>query len=453
MATIKLVKSKSEIGEGLFFNVEGLKRLGDLFIVHGWIVDQHNQLSSIIITKPGTSKTFDLADKLVRFQRPDVNSAYNAPDASTRTHFGFAATVEGMAGARDYESLGIVFVAKSGNAFVENIQISSVTASTDYIPQLLGIIPDTVVDAERCAKFFQPLFLEIERESPKAEKAFDETYGKKVRVITSTISIIIPLYGGTRFEQAQIPAFAALHRPDWELIFAVDDPRIVSSVRDNAKRLASLYGMTIRVIAPVNNLGFSGINNFASEYAKAPILLFLNSDCFISNVAPIQKGLDWLQTKQAGAVGFRLTFSDCTVQHDGMSVSKWNGSSTFLLNDHPRRGLPVNLVPSHPANDEACMITAACLMISKENFKAVGNFDKAYLRGDFEDSDLCLKLIAKDLKLGIVRENGIFHLERQTISEQEGGLRTKITLVNSYIYTQKWQAKLLAGLPSLEVVV
>jgi len=61
-------------------------------------------------------------------------------------------------------------------------------------------------------------------------------------------------------------------------------------------------------------------------------------------------------------------------------------------------------------------------------------------------------LIARGLKLGIVRQSGIFHLERQTIAAQDGGIRQRITLVNSYLYSQRW-AQLLSGkLPALELI-
>ena len=98
------------------------------------------------------------------------------------------------------------------------------------------------------------------------------------------------------------------------------------------------------------------------------------------------------------------------------------------------------------------MLTAACLMMSRQRFDEVGGFNCAYLRGDFEDSDLCLKLIVRGAKLGIVRQAGIYHLERQSIGAQNGSLRQKITLVNSYIYSQRWKTLLAKKLPSLEVI-
>ena len=452
MASINIVKTKSELAEGLYFNVEGLKRVGETFVLHGWIVDPDKQIRSILISKPGTPRTFELSDKMVRFARADVNSAYNAPQASTQTHYGFAVVLEDFPGAKDFQNLGVVFIAANGNAFVENVEINTVSATAENVPQLLGIIPDSLIDSERCKKYYSPLFDVLAKEAHVAEIALDEVYGEPSYEGPPELSVIIPLYGDTRFEQIQIPAFAALRSLQWELIFAVDDPRIVSSVRDNVKRLSGLYGLTVRVVAPSGNLGFSGINNFAASLANSANLLFLNSDCFVGDVSPIQQAIQWLQAEGSGAVGFRLTYADRTIQHDGMSISKFEGHNDFLLNDHPRRGLPVNLIPLKPPKDDARLLTAACLMMSKANFEMVGGFNRAYLRGDFEDSDLCLKIIEKGLKLGIVRSTGLFHLERQTIAAQEGGLRTKITLINSYIYSQKWLSFIQKGLPTLEVI-
>ena len=84
--------------------------------------------------------------------------------------------------------------------------------------------------------------------------------------------------------------------------------------------------------------------------------------------------------------------------------------------------------------------------------KEIGGFNRVFNRGDFEDSDLCLKLISKGKRLGIVRSNAIYHLERQSIASQDSGLRQKITLINSYIYSQRWKSILRRNLPALEVI-
>lgn len=454
---VNIVKSKEELGEGLSYNIEGFKRVGSTLILHGWIVDPAIRLRSIALGLPGSSRSLELLNRIARFERADVAAAFNADASSPLSCGGFAVAFNDITDCAQFEQLAIGFVSASGNAYVETVPITPVSLEGDHLPGLIGVVPDMQMDGSRCERYYEPLFAAITSARAEARMSFDHTYDgsdqlKPVTHETPALSIIIPLYGPTRFERTQIPALAALRQPGWEIILAVDDPRSLAAVRDNAKRLSALYGIAIRVLAAERNLGFSGINNLASQHARADHLLFLNSDCFISDAAPVHQAMAWLRGDGAGAVGFRLLYPDRSVQHDGMSVGLWSDNKSFVLNDHPRRGLPSNLVQQQPMHDRACMLTAACLLIRRETFQAVGGFDQIYLRGDFEDSDLCLKLINRGLRLGIVRTNALFHLERQTIVDQEGGLRQKITLVNSFIYSRRWQKLLAGSLPPLEVV-
>ena len=454
---VNIVKSKEELGEGLSFHIEGLKRVGSALILHGWIIDPGMRLRSIALGRPGSSQSLELLNRIVRFERADVVAAFKADASSPLTCGGFAVAFNDIPDVAHLERLAIGFVSANGNAYVETVPIVAVSPEGDQLASLLGILPDMQMDAQRCERYYEPLFAAITSDRDDLRLAFDHTYNNADQVKsapgeTPVLSIIIPLYGPTRFERTQIPALAALRQHDWEIILAVDDPRSLAAVRDNAKRLSTMYGIDIRVLASERNLGFSGINNLASQHARADHLLFLNSDCFMSDATPIHQAMTWLHGEGTGAVGFRLLYPDRTVQHDGMSIGLWSDNRAFVLNEHPRRGLPANLVQKTPLHDRACMVTAACLLIRRETFHAVGGFDSIYLRGDFEDSDLCLKLMNQGLRLGIVRTNTMFHLERQTIVNQEGGVRQKITLVNSYIYSRRWQKLLTGDLAPLELV-
>jgi GT2 family glycosyltransferase len=453
MRSITVVKSKEELGDGLTYNIEGLKRFGRLLVLHGWIVDPAQRLCLLSVSLPGRSAQMNVLPRLLRFDRPDVKAAFNAPQATAVTHYGFVAVVMDIPLVDNLATLGLAVVSSAGKLHVSGVPVSQIDCSVDSLPLLTGIFTDSSLSSVRCERFYEPIFQELIARVSQPVESLNVRYGKNKLPKDPALSVIIPLYGSTRFEVTQIPALAALATRDWEIILAVDDPRILNDVRTNAERLAGLYGLQVRVLAAAENLGFSGINNFAAERAKGRYLLFLNSDCFIARREPIDRAMAWLDgSEKAGATGFRLMYADRTIQHDGMSVSRWNDDEHFLLNDHPRMGLPVDTVSSHPDDDEAVMLTAACLMMRREVFTAVGGFDRSYLRGDFEDSDLCLKLVSRGLKLGIVRDDSIFHLERQTIAAQEAGLRQKITLVNSWIYTRKWHELLANGLTPLEVI-
>jgi GT2 family glycosyltransferase len=457
---VVVVRSKEEIGSAINLNVEGVKKFGASILIHGWIVDPHEKLTSIVVRSPFTGNTVDLVDQMLKFSRPDVSAAFGGRINDVRTHYGFAIVLhpsnrhEVNDEIDDISEFGIAFLTSYGVAYSEKIKIETIFDMANELPLILGIVSDgSSVTGERCEKFYIPIFGEMIRFNEKYNELFDARFDKNGADEEILVSIIIPLYGSTRFENIQIPALSLLANKNWEIIFALDDPRVFDEVKKNIKRLTGMYSVPVRMVAPDKNLGFSGINNFAAKKSKGKYILFLNSDCFISSSNGIEKAISWLESSvDHGAVGFRLKYPDDTIQHDGMEISMWNDNAGFLLNEHPRRGLPSNLIKDEIKNDKSCMLTAACLLMSRSMFNKINGFDKIYYRGDFEDSDICLKILKNNKKLGIIRNENIYHLERQTISEQDGGIRQIITLVNSYLYTKKWSKFVSNGLVGLEVI-
>ena len=447
------VTEKWELGNEVQFHIEGVKRCGSTWIVHGWIVDPLSAIGELYLLHSGVSEAIELLRVAVKFDRDDVIAAYGNDHTTTATHYGFAS----VAYAHNLPLIGgtveIVITLNCGKSYREQITEKMIELDSNGLQEIVGILTSDEINSYRCERFFRPVFRAFTSGQSKVGQVFNGTFGPNHPYEKPLLTVVIPLYGATRFEMTQIPQLAALRQGDWEIIFAVDDLSILSVVKDNVRRLADLYGLPVHVVAPDRNLGFSGINNFAVKGSRGEYILFLNSDCFLTQPDTVLVGLNWLrQTPSAGAVGFRLLFADGTVQHDGMAVGCWNEQHDFYLNDHPSAGLSAELVPKRPSKDGTVMLTAACLLISRERFDDVDGFHTGYLRGDFEDSDLCLKLVSRGATLGIVRQEGIYHLERQSIGEQAATLRQQITLVNSYIYSQRWKSLLCKTISPLEVI-
>ena len=451
---VKVVAYREELGDGINYHIECVKFIGNIQIIHGWIIDPKQQIKSIKIHDPIAGLTHEIFDKLLRFKRIDVVEAFNLEVNANTLPNGFVVVIKNqdLVLTTGLKEVSLKFITKNAKVFTEKALSSHLPLDTNGLKHVMGVFPDPEINRERCEGFFYPLFTTFCEMAPKIEEVFDVVYDYAKTKVAPVLSIIIPLYGDIRFELTQIPVLAALGAPDFELIFAVDDPRILDHVKTNVERLANLYSVSVRVVAPDRNLGFSGINNFAVERAQGEFLLFLNSDCFVTEPLALLKAIKWLRNAKNGAVGFRLLFADKAIQHDGMSVSKWKNSPDFYLNDHPNAGIPENLLDNKADCYQSTMLTAACLMVSKHTFNGIGGFNCAYLRGDFEDSDLCLKIIAKGQRLGIIRNNTIYHLERQTIASQNADLRQKITLINSYIYSRRWKSMLAKKLPLLTVL-
>ena len=153
--------------------------------------------------------------------------------------------------------------------------------------------------------------------------------------------------------------------------------------------LAEIEGEGARVMRMPGAFNYSRINNAAVGAARGDLLCFLNND-----VEMIDD--DWLSlmVRQAlrpeiGAVGARLLYPDRTIQHAGVYLGIGGGAGhghRFLRADETgyfeRARLP----------QQVSAVTAACLVVKREKFRAVGGFDEVDFPVAFNDVDLCLKL-------------------------------------------------------------
>lgn len=164
-----------------------------------------------------------------------------------------------------------------------------------------------------------------------------------------------------------------------------DDPATLSLLN----RIEREGATVLRLPGPFN---FSALNNEAVRQATGEFLCFLNND-----VEMIDD--DWLgllvgQASRAdvGAVGARLLYPDRTVQHAGVFTGIGGGAGhghRFQREDESgyfeRARLP----------QQVSAVTAACLVVARDKFLAVGGFDEIDFPVAFNDVDLCLKLNAR----------------------------------------------------------
>jgi GT2 family glycosyltransferase len=253
------------------------------------------------------------------------------------------------------------------------------------------------------------------------------------------VSVIVPLYGRIDFMEFQLAHFA---NDPWmaehvELIYVLDDPKLRRDFMRVARDLSPLFRLPFRIVSYTENYGYAVANNIGARFARAPKLLLLNSD-----VMPIKAG--WLarmvgeydRLEEPGALGVKLLFEDGSIQHAGMAFEK---SEIFemWLNEHPGKGLP-DLSPEEETK-EVPAVTAACVMIDLERYGEGGGLSENYLLGDFEDSDLCLKLIEAGYRNYYLPEVSLVHLERQSQNLfSDSSWKTKVTLYNGWQHDRRW---------------
>lgn len=145
----------------------------------------------------------------------------------------------------------------------------------------------------------------------------------------------------------------------------------------------------VRIVDCAGPFNFASINNRAAAAASGTVLGFINND-----VEVIVR--DWLTTMVAqalrpgiGAVGARLLYASGVVQHAGVIL----GVGGFAGHAH-RFARPTDwgYLGRLQAEQYVAAVTAACLVVERHKFEAVGGFDAEAFPVAYNDVDLCLRL-------------------------------------------------------------
>lgn len=255
------------------------------------------------------------------------------------------------------------------------------------------------------------------------------------------VSLIIPLYGRTDFVEHQLIEFTqdAWLQSHAEIIYVVDDPKLVEPFAAQAAALFRLYQLPFAWVWGSVNRGFSGANNLGAQQARGEYLLFLNSDAFPQAPGWLERLLAVLQSRRdVGAVAPRLVFGDGAIQHAGMRFMRRDELGVWV-NHHPCMGLDPALDPAQELTIVPA-VTGACMALRRQDFDRVGGWDTGYLVGDFEDSDLCLKLREAGLKVAYLPSVQLTHLERQSFKLLgQDDFRTRVVIYNAVRHQNRWR--------------
>jgi GT2 family glycosyltransferase len=172
----------------------------------------------------------------------------------------------------------------------------------------------------------------------------------------------------------------------------------------------------------------------ASPQCHGDYLLFLNDD-----VTPISDGwlnrmLSQAQQPGTGAVGALLYFPDGRIQHAGVMIGTPNGAG------HPGRlSNGSSIWPWLTMTREVSAVTAACLLMPRSVFHAIGGFDEGF-PVNYNDVDLCLRI--RQAGHRIILEAGA-RLEHAESTTREPGIRYS----ERRKFLERWSAQLEKGDP------
>ncbi|MDI7865239.1 glycosyltransferase family 2 protein [Rhizobiaceae bacterium n13] len=253
------------------------------------------------------------------------------------------------------------------------------------------------------------------------------------------VSIVVPLYRVLDFLRFQLSGMAT---DPWltnnaELIYVLDSPEIQDEAEHLLGGLHILHGLPMKFVVMNRNGGYARACNAGARFARGDILVMLNSD-----VVPCAKG--WLQllvrplleSNKLGAIGPKLIFEDGSLQHAGLYFAR--DRHEIWLNHHYYKGMPGDYAPAQRARNVPG-VTGACLVTRRDTYERAGGFSEDYVIGDYEDSDLCLKIRRLGLHIAYEPASCLYHFERRSIRRSQDYMRGVASQYNSWLHTQRWK--------------
>ncbi|MES2025443.1 MAG: glycosyltransferase family 2 protein [Pseudomonadota bacterium] len=227
--------------------------------------------------------------------------------------------------------------------------------------------------------------------------------------MSTAISTIIVNYNAGNFLRSCVDSL--LNCPLEIEIIVVDN----ASVDDSLDTLQGLPG--VRIIRNPTNVGFAAACNIGLRVASAPVLLFINPDCFFKpgTLSELMSALS--QDDSVGMVGGFLANPDGTEQAGGRRAvpTPWRSfvrafGLVRFADRWPRLFFDFHLhkqpLPDRPIEVEA--ISGACMMVRREAILDVGEWDEGYFL-HCEDLDWCMRFRQKGWKILFVPSAHISH--------------------------------------------
>jgi hypothetical protein len=185
---------------------------------------------------------------------------------------------------------------------------------------------------------------------------------------------------------------------------------------------------------------FSTVVNWLAARGTAEYILLLNDD-----VTPL--GRDWLSwlvaclhDSRVAAAGARLLYPNGTVQHGGVLMGLGG------LCEHVDRGLSrddAGYAGRAMLAQELSAVTAACMLVRRREFEALGGLDEAYPSA-FNDVDFCLRLREAGFRIAYVPQAELTHHELQTYGSHYRGDRAPFELEETARMRRRWSGVISA---------
>jgi GT2 family glycosyltransferase len=236
-------------------------------------------------------------------------------------------------------------------------------------------------------------------------------------------SLVVVTWNALEWSRRCIESITANTGVPYELI--VVDNASSDGTRDFLREQAG----SATVILNDANLGFGVAANQGAARARAPVIVFVNSDVLVTpgGLEPLCRRLeDDSHTAVAGArildLHGRLDHAGALLGHDGWTMHYGAG-------DDPEK-------PEYKQPRRVDYVTGACLAVRARAFHETGGFDPWFETAYFEDVDLCLRLAARGWNVMYEPASTVLHAGGAS-GTAEG--RARLVATNHPRFQQRWR--------------
>ncbi|MCC8052112.1 MAG: glycosyltransferase family 2 protein [Clostridiales bacterium] len=203
------------------------------------------------------------------------------------------------------------------------------------------------------------------------------------------VSIIIP--NKDEKETLKTCLTSVFEKTTWKNfeIIIVENNSETKEIFDYYKEIDGRNG--VHVVYWDKEFNYSAINNFGIRHASGEYILCMNNDMEVISPDWMTELLGHCMRPGTGIAGARLYYPDDTIQHAGIvigigGVSGVAGNILVGL----KRG-HTGYMHRESLQQDLSAVTAACMMIRREAYDAVGGFEEK-LAVAFNDVDFCLRV-------------------------------------------------------------
>lgn len=224
------------------------------------------------------------------------------------------------------------------------------------------------------------------------------------------VSIVIPTRNGYGdLKQCIDSIIEKTTYTNYEIIVAdnqSDDTRMEELYESYEKTLGRKF-KKLAINIPFN---YSRINNLAVEHAQGKYILLLNNDTSVIEPGWLSRMVGLCQFDRIGCVGAKLIYPDDTIQHAGVVLGHGGTAGhAFLFKEKEASGYRNFLQMDY--NYSA--VTAACLLVKKEDYTAVGGLDEEF-EVAYNDIDFCLRVKALGKDNVLAHKAMLYHSESKS---------------------------------------